>query len=115
MDVAGANAANGTPVQLYDCNGTTAQQWTVSPTAPYARWASAWMSPATARRTARPYSCGTAQGRPNQKWAVSAAHDIVNPQANKCLDATGNSSANGTRLQIWSCSGGAPTRKWTVN
>ncbi|HKN51985.1 MAG TPA: glycoside hydrolase family 30 beta sandwich domain-containing protein, partial [Amycolatopsis sp.] len=29
MDVAGANSANGTAVQLYDCNGTAAQQWTV--------------------------------------------------------------------------------------
>ena len=27
MDVAAANSANGTKVQLYDCNGTTAQQW----------------------------------------------------------------------------------------
>src|SRR5437867_2250831 len=29
LDVVGANSADGTPVQLYDCNGTAAQQWTV--------------------------------------------------------------------------------------
>ena len=29
LDVAGANTANGTAVQLYDCNGTNAQTWTV--------------------------------------------------------------------------------------
>jgi hypothetical protein len=29
LDVAGADSADGTPVQLYDCNGTAAQQWTV--------------------------------------------------------------------------------------
>lgn len=29
VDVAGAATVNGTAVQLYDCNGTTAQQWTV--------------------------------------------------------------------------------------
>ncbi len=29
VDVAGASSANGTPVQLYDCNGTGAQAWTV--------------------------------------------------------------------------------------
>ena len=28
VDVAGAANANGTPVQLYDCNGTNAQRWT---------------------------------------------------------------------------------------
>ncbi|MGW6640718.1 family 16 glycosylhydrolase, partial [Streptomyces cyaneofuscatus] len=29
VDVAGASSANGTAVQLYDCNGTGAQQWDV--------------------------------------------------------------------------------------
>ena len=28
MDVTAAGTANGTQVQLYDCNGTAAQQWT---------------------------------------------------------------------------------------
>ena len=36
----------------------------------------------------------------------------MNPQANKCLDATGVSSANGTPLQIWDCTGGA-NQVWT--
>jgi hypothetical protein len=35
-----------------------------------------------------------------QRWTVTGARDTVNPQADKCLDATGNSSASGTRLQI---------------
>ncbi|MCW2941834.1 MAG: hypothetical protein JWN00_4819, partial [Actinomycetia bacterium] len=30
VDIAGANSANGTAVQLYDCNGTAAQRWTVA-------------------------------------------------------------------------------------
>lgn len=30
MDVAAAASANGTAVQLYDCNGTAAQNWTVA-------------------------------------------------------------------------------------
>lgn len=27
MDVTGGGTANGTPIQLWDCNGTGAQQW----------------------------------------------------------------------------------------
>ncbi|WP_353946941.1 family 16 glycosylhydrolase [Streptomyces sp. HUAS MG91] len=113
VDVAAANPANGTPVQLYDCNGTAAQQWTVG-------------SDGTIRALGKCLdvnSGGTADGTPvqlydcngtaAQKWTVSSARDIVNPQANKCLDVTGNNSANGTRLQIWTCSGGA-NQKWTV-
>ncbi|WP_329184719.1 RICIN domain-containing protein [Streptomyces sp. NBC_01428] len=113
VDVAAASTANGTPVQLYDCNGTAAQQWTVG-------------SDGTIRALGKCLDVtnnGTADGTPiqlwdctggtGQKWAVSAAHDIVNPAANKCLDVTGNNSANSTRLQIWTCSGGA-NQKWTV-
>ena len=43
VDVAGANTANGTPVQLYDCNGTARAAVDRRPaTARSARWASAW-------------------------------------------------------------------------
>ncbi|WP_018548611.1 ricin-type beta-trefoil lectin domain protein [Streptomyces sp. LaPpAH-108] len=113
VDVAAANSANGTPVQLYDCNGTAAQQWTVG-------------SDGTIRALGKCLDIvdnGTADGSkvqlwdctggPNQKWVVSSANDIVNPQANKCLDVTDNNPANGTRLQIWTCGGGA-NQKWTV-
>jgi glucosylceramidase len=33
--------------------------------------------------------------------------------ASKCLDVTGNNSADGTRLQIWTCTGAA-NQKWNV-
>lgn len=112
-DVAAANSASGTPVQLYDCNGSAAQQWTVG-------------SDGTIRALGKCLDLkdnGTADGTPlqlwdcagsaNQKWVVSSANDIVNPQANKCLDVTGANSANGTRLQLWTCNGTA-AQKWTV-
>ncbi|MGW1626884.1 ricin-type beta-trefoil lectin domain protein [Streptomyces sp. NPDC002172] len=113
VDVAGANTANGTPVQLYDCNGTAAQQWTVGSDGTVRALGKCLdvTGGGTADGTAvQLYDCN---GTAAQQWAVSSAHDIVNPQANKCLDATGNNSANGTRLQIWTCSGGA-NQKWTV-
>ncbi|MER6078291.1 family 16 glycosylhydrolase [Streptomyces sp. NPDC001833] len=113
VDVAGANTANGTPVQLYDCNGTAAQQWTVGSDGTVRALGKCLdvTGGGTADGTAvQLYDCN---GTAAQKWAVSSAHDIVNPQANKCLDVTGNNSANGTRLQIWTCSGGA-NQKWTV-
>ncbi|MEV0977124.1 family 16 glycosylhydrolase [Streptomyces sp. NPDC049915] len=113
VDVAGANPANGTPVQLYDCNGTPAQTWTAG--ADGTLRALGKCLDVTDRGTAdgstvQLWDCS---GGANQQWVVTAAHDIVNPQANKCLDATGGSSANGTRLQIWTCTGGA-NQKWTL-
>jgi beta-glucanase (GH16 family) len=113
VDVAGASPANGTPIQLWDCNGTAAQQWTVN--ADGSIRALGKCMDVTGGSTAdgakvQLYDCN---GTGAQRWTVTGARDIVNIAANKCLDATNNSSANGTRLQIWSCTGGA-NQKWTV-
>jgi predicted chitinase len=113
VDVAGANSANGTPINLYDCNGTGAQQWNVTGTG--AIQALGKCLDVTAASTAdgakvQLYDCN---GTGAQNWAVSGANDIVNIAANKCLDVTGNNSANGTRLQIWTCTGAA-NQKWNA-
>jgi beta-glucanase (GH16 family) len=113
MDVAGASAANGTPVQLYDCNGTAAQQWTVGSDGTIRALGKCLDVTGNSTADGSTVQLWDCTGGANQKWTVSAAHDIVNPQANKCLDATGNTSANGTRLQLWTCTGGA-NQKWTV-
>ncbi|WP_405764517.1 ricin-type beta-trefoil lectin domain protein [Streptomyces sp. NBC_00080] len=113
VDIAGAATANGTAVQLYDCNGSAAQQWTVSEDGTIRALGKCLdvTSGGTADGTrTQLWDCN---GSAAQRWTVTAARDIVNPQANKCLDATGNSSANGTRLQIWSCTGSA-NQKWTA-
>lgn len=107
MDVAAAGSANGTPVQLYDCNGSNAQQWDVGSDGSIKALGKCLdvTSAGTANgSTVQLWDCN---GSTAQRWTVTAAHDIVNPQADKCLDVTGNSSANGTRLQIWTCTGTA--------
>ncbi|MEO3814950.1 hypothetical protein ABGB17_38640, partial [Sphaerisporangium sp. B11E5] len=42
-------------------------------------------------------------------WAVpaSAAAPLVSQPSGRCLDAAGNSSTQGTALQIWDCGGQA--------
>ncbi|MFG3659072.1 ricin-type beta-trefoil lectin domain protein [Streptomyces sp. NPDC047706] len=113
VDVAGASSANGTPVQLYDCNGTGAQRWTVGGDGTIRALGKCLdaASGGTADGTAvQLWDCN---GSAAQRWVVTPARDIVNPQADKCLDVSGNNAANGTRLQIWTCTGGAD-QKWTV-
>ncbi|MEU4746330.1 RICIN domain-containing protein, partial [Actinosynnema sp. NPDC023658] len=34
--------------------------------------------------------------------------------SNKCLDATGGATANGTLIEIWTCNGGS-NQKWTLS
>jgi streptogrisin C len=46
-----------------------------------------------------------------QQWVLSGAGDLVNPQADKCLDIKDWNAADGARLQLWQCSGTA-NQKW---
>lgn len=113
IDVAAANSADGTAVQLYDCNGSVAQQWS-RPGDGTVRALGKCLDVATGSTAdgavTQLYTCN---GSGAQQWTYTAGKDLVNPQANKCLDVTGNNSANGTRLQIWTCTGAA-NQKWNV-
>lgn len=112
VDVAGANPASGTPVQLWDCNGTDAQGWTAG-------------AGATLRALGKCLDvagAGTADGTPVQLWDCNGTGaqgwtvrngTLVNPASGKCLDVRGANSANGTRLQIRTCDGSGGQR-WTV-
>ncbi|SOE07582.1 lectin [Streptomyces sp. Ag109_G2-15] len=113
LDVAGASSADGTAVQLYDCNGTAAQQWTVGSDGTIRALGKCLDVTGNATADGAKAQLWSCSGGANQKWTVTAAHDIVNPQANKCLDVTDNSSANGARAQIWTCTGAA-NQKWNA-
>jgi hypothetical protein len=112
VDVAGASNANGAAVQLYDCNGTGAQTWTVASDG--SLQALGKCMDATGAGTANGtkiqlYDCN---GTGAQKWHKSGS-TLVNDNSGRCLDASGPSSANGTRLQIWDCSG-STNQQWTL-
>jgi hypothetical protein len=113
IDIAGASTANGTAVQLYDCNGTAAQTWTVGNADNSLQVLGKCMD-VTAASTANGakiqlYDCN---GTNAQKWTASNGQ-LVNTGSGKCLDVTGNSSANGTQLQIWTCANSA-NQLWTL-
>ncbi len=113
VDVAAGATANGTPVQLYDCNGSTAQQWSLGSDGTVKALGKCLDVASGGTANGSVVQLWDCNGSAAQRWSVSGAHDIVNPQADKCLDATGNGSANGTRLQIWTCTG-ATNQKWTA-
>ncbi|MFL6123441.1 lectin [Actinophytocola sp.] len=113
VDVAGANPANGTAVQLYDCNGTAAQQWTVGSDGTIRALGKCLDVNGGSTADGAVVQLYDCNGTNAQKWRVEAAGDIANVGANKCLDANGSSSANGTRLQIWTCAASA-NQKWVL-
>jgi glucosylceramidase len=113
VDVAGANSANGTQVQLYTCNGTGAQQWTVGTDGTVRALGKCLDVASGGTADGGKVQLWDCNGSGAQRWQHTSANDLVNTQANKCLDATGSSSADGTPLQIWTCTGAA-NQKWTV-
>ena len=113
VDVAAANSADGTVVQLYDCNGTGAQSWTRSSNGTLTALGKCLDVSAGSVANGARIQLWTCNGSAAQQWTYTAGRDLVNPQANKCLDVTGNNSANGTPLQLWTCTGTA-NQKWNV-
>jgi GH18 family chitinase len=113
VDIAAANSANGTAVQLYDCNGSGAQTWTVGSDGTI-RALGKCMDVAAAGTAngalVQIYDCN---GTGAQQWQAQSNGTLRNPVSNKCLDASNNSSANATRLQIWDCFAGA-NQRWTL-
>ena len=111
VDVPGANGVSGQYLQLYDCNGSGAQNWTFPGDGTIRDYGLcvdvAWGSTADGAVV----QLAGCSGNPAQQWVLTAAGDLVNPQANKCLDVTGWNSANGARLETWTCTGGA-NQKW---
>ncbi|GHJ43890.1 hypothetical protein Cs7R123_12320 [Catellatospora sp. TT07R-123] len=115
VDVAGANPADGTQVQLYTCNGGTAQAWTIGADGTIRALGGCLdVSGGTSTDGTKVQLWACVAGNAHQQWTYSStAATLVNPQTGRCLDATGQSGADGTRLQIWACNGQA-NQRWTL-
>jgi mannan endo-1,4-beta-mannosidase len=115
VDVQASNPANGTQVQLYACNGTGAQRWTIGADGTIRALGKCLdVNGGINANGTKVQIWDCIAGNPNQQWAYStSARTLVNPLTGRCLDATGQSSADGTRLQIWQCNG-QTNQQWTL-
>jgi hypothetical protein len=105
LDVAGAVNANGTNVQIYDCNGTVAQVWTFSPGGQIRNAMGRCLDVSGAvnanSSNVQIYDCN---GTVAQIWNVTPGGAIRNTMG-RCLDVSGAINANGTNVQIYDCNG----------
>jgi Glycosyl hydrolase family 12/Ricin-type beta-trefoil lectin domain len=112
LDDRGASTAEYNPIQVYTCNGTGAQQWTVGPnnTLEVLGMCLDVDGAGTANGTLVDlYSCN---GTGAQVWEPQPDGALLNPNSGKCLDDTGY-GGSGTQVQIWSCSGN-DNQSWTL-
>jgi hypothetical protein len=114
LEAAGNSSANGTNIQIYDCNGGENQQWYLTSAGELRAFGRAKCLDVLNGRTTAGSSVGIwdCSGGANQKWTVNSDGTVVGVQSGLCLDVSGNQSTNGAKVQIWTCNGGA-NQKWT--
>ncbi|WP_405015054.1 lectin [Kitasatospora sp. NBC_01539] len=108
LDVSGGGPAAGTRVQLWDCNRGNAQQWVSDP-------GGGLRNPASGRCLASPDQgdpfaqlvIQDCSGAAAQRWTLPqvSTGPVASGAAGKCLDDNSSGTANGTRIQLWSCNG----------
>ncbi|MFD3719018.1 ricin-type beta-trefoil lectin domain protein [Streptomyces sp. NPDC058674] len=109
LDVQNGGTADGTPVQLYPCNETKAQQWKLTGD--------------TVRALGK---CLTAQGGDavlatcdgsgRQKFVYRATDKtLYNAVANACVTVPNDNPADGNDLDIHTCVANAAAQQWTFN
>ncbi|WP_228562555.1 RICIN domain-containing protein [Catenulispora rubra] len=112
LDVSGGNTADRTPVQVYTCNYTASQSWTVASDSALQAFGKCLdvRDGNTANGTAvQLYTCNTTA---SQVWQQSGGQ-LLNPLSGRCLTDPG-SGGSGTSLQIQDCVAGTANQQWTL-
>ncbi|MFE2884136.1 RICIN domain-containing protein [Streptomyces graminifolii] len=118
VDARSAASADGTAVQQYTCNGSTAQNWQLTATdSGYYRvnsnlnGAEAWDVTNVSTADSAPVQLWTYSSGANQQWLPVAeadgAYHFVNRNSGKCLDVPSASTADSVQLAQYTCNGTA--------
>jgi predicted alpha-1,2-mannosidase len=112
MDVNGGNSADGTAVQLYDCNNTAAQNWTATSAGQLESVGKCLDATALGTANGTKLELWDCNGGSNQVWnAYNGGYR--NPVSGRCIDDPGGSTTNGTQLELWDCNGGT-NQQWSA-
>jgi predicted alpha-1,2-mannosidase len=113
LDVSNSGTADGTKVQLWTCNNTNAQTWTVPGDGSLQAMGKCLDVNQSGTVNGSLVQLWTCNGTGAQRWSYdSATHRLVNPESGRCLDDPG-SATNGVQLQIYDCNTGA-NQQWTL-
>jgi hypothetical protein len=111
LDLNGDNTANGTAVQLWDCNNSGAQNWTAFANGTLqdsGKYLDAYANGTGNGTVLEVWDCN---GGGNQQWEPFNG-GYANPASGRCIDDPSASTTNGTRLELWDCNG-ASNQTWS--
>ncbi|MGV9881309.1 ricin-type beta-trefoil lectin domain protein [Streptomyces sp. NPDC003006] len=102
LDVKGGRPANGTRIQLYACNGGVAQSWIAQRDGTFRALGKCLDNHRDASADGNKIGLRDCDGGASQRWSVSARGRIVHVASGKVLDVKGGSTADGTKVQLYS-------------
>ncbi|MFD3373318.1 MULTISPECIES: PQQ-dependent sugar dehydrogenase [unclassified Streptomyces] len=113
LDVDNAQTADGTKVQIWTCNTSAAQKWTVSGDGTLRALGKCLDVSEGGSADGTKIQLWTCNGSGAQTWAAQSDGTVRNPQSGKCLDASGGTWNDGTAVHLWTCHANA-NQKWTL-
>lgn len=102
----------GTPLQIWDCTGSAPQSWRIRPDGSVRAMGKCMDVAGGSRDDGAAVQLVDCNGTGAQQFRLNAAHDLVNLQADKCVEVEDSPGVNGSRLRLWSCTG-ADEQKWS--
>ncbi|MGV9641686.1 PQQ-dependent sugar dehydrogenase [Streptomyces sp. NPDC003514] len=113
LDVDNAGTADGTKVQIWTCNTTAAQRWTVGTDSTFRALGKCLDIDNAGTADGTRIQLWTCNGTAAQVWTPQTDGTVRNPRSGKCLDASGDTWNDGTPVHLWTCHTG-PNQKWTL-
>jgi hypothetical protein len=114
VDVYASNTADYSEIDLWDCNGTGAQDFS---------WVEGGSTLHVLGKCLDVQGSGTGDGTTvdlydcngtgAQVFIPRSDGSLLNPESGKCLDDPNGSTNRGTALEIWTCNGGS-NQKWKL-
>ncbi|WP_405723458.1 ricin-type beta-trefoil lectin domain protein [Streptomyces sp. NBC_01537] len=111
IDVSGGSGTSGARLEIMDCTGGARQTWKFMTDGTVRAMGLCMDVNGGSREDTAWVQLVTCNGTGAQQFVLNSAHDLVNTQADKCVDVTDSETANGTYLQQWTCNGGS-NQKW---
>jgi chitinase len=102
LDDRSASTADFNPIQVYTCNGTDAQDWTVNSNGTLTVLGNCLDVDGAGTANGTTVDLYPCNGTGAQSWVHESNGELVNTNSGKCLDDTGW-GGSGTQVQIWAC------------
>ena len=113
LDDRSSSTTNFNPIQIWGCNGSGAQSWTVAAGNTLQVMGKCLDVNASGTADGTLVDLYDCNGTVAQVWQPQSNGSLLNPNSGKCLDDPSSSTTAGTQVQIYDCNGTA-AQHWTL-